>query len=196
MTRPESRRLVLASASPRRKSILAEHGFSFDVVPARICEDVLEGETPSDHVLRIAREKARAVACHFPDSVVLGADTVIAFQGRVIGKPIDHDDAVRILTELSGRHHEVLTGYCILIERDGRECSDFVSTDVLFRALSDEEIEEYVRTGEPLDKAGAYAVQGGAERFVQSLNGSIANVVGLPIESLVPILLDFGLINK
>lgn len=189
MNREPSRRLILASASPRRREILTEHGFSFEIVPAHVDESVLPGETPPDHVVRVAREKARAVAPRFPDSIVLGADTIIAFEGRILGKPKDPEDAARMLRDLSGKDHEVLTGFCVRVDLPEREVSEVVAARVRFRDLSTSEIGEYVKSGEPLDKAGAYAIQGGAKRFVESVAGSIANVVGLPIERIEPILL-------
>jgi septum formation protein len=171
---------------------LTEHGFSFEIVPAHVDESVLPGETPPDHVVRVAREKARAVAPRFPDSIVLGADTIIAFEGRVLGKPKDSEDAVRMLRDLSGKDHEVLTGFCVRVDLPEREVSEVVATRVHFRDLGSDEINEYVKSGEPLDKAGAYAIQGGAKRFVESVAGSIANIVGLPIERIEPVLRAWG----
>ena len=191
MNRASSRRLVLASASPRRKEILTEHGFLFDVVPAHVDESVLPDETPNGHVLRIARAKAGCVAPRFPSGVVLGADTIISFRGRILGKPKDAEDGERMLRDLSGKNHQVLTGFCLRIHCEEIEISEVENTTVRFRELSPSEIEEYVKSGEPLDKAGAYAIQGGAKGFVESLAGSVANVIGLPIERIEPILIEW-----
>ena len=169
--------LVLASASPRRQEILHRAEIPFSVRPADVDESGLEGETPRDHVRRLAEAKARAVwrAGEF----VLGADTVVAADGVALGKPRDREDAARMLTLLSGRSHDVLTGICLL-EADRRRVA-VEQTKVRFRAISEQEIETYVSSGEPLDKAGAYAIQGGARRFVERIEGCYFNVVGLPV---------------
>lgn len=172
-------RLVLASQSPRRAELLERAGFDFDVVSAQIDEAPLAGETPRAHVLRLAAAKADAVVRRLPERVVLGADTVVVVDGHLLGKPVDDRDAARILRLLAGRVHEVLTG---VVLRDGaRAVSGVDTTRVHFTSLTDETIARYVATGEPRGKAGAYAIQGIASRFVDWIEGSYTNVVGLPV---------------
>ena len=169
--------LILASASPRRREILANAGIPFVVRPADVDEAEREGESPEEHVERLAEAKARAVWRQ--GEMVLGADTVVVLDDYVLGKPAAEADATWMLGLLSGRRHRVLTGICLF---DGRPARAVVeSTHVQFLELSDQEIAAYVATGEPLDKAGAYAIQGGASKFVARIEGCYFNVVGLPI---------------
>ena len=169
--------LVLASASPRRQEILHRAEIPFSVRPADVDESGLEGETPLDHVQRLAEAKARAVWRE--GELVLGADTVVAADGVALGKPRDREDAARMLTLLSGCTHDVLTGICLL---ESDQCRVAVEqTNVQFRAISEQEIETYVSSGEPLDKAGAYAIQGVAREFVERIEGCYFSVVGLPV---------------
>jgi len=183
-------RLVLASRSPRRVELLSRAGYRFDVEPADIDESRLEGETPRELVLRLARGKAAAVAPRHPGSIVLGADTLVVVDGAVLGKPADDADAARMLRRLSGRAHEVLTGVALQAGRRG--CDGVQSTRVVFRALSGDEVAWYVATGESADKAGAYSIQGRASRFVTRIEGSYSNVVGLPIELVDGLLRELG----
>ncbi len=173
--------LILASVSPRRADLLAAAGFAFTVRPVDIDEQPRDGEPPADYVLRLAREKAAAAAAigRDPDEVVLAADTSVVIDGLILGKPQDDEDARRMLGLLSGREHEVLTG--VALRRNGREATGVASSRVKFLPLTTEEITWYVASGEPLDKAGGYAVQGLASRFVEEIHGSYANVVGLPV---------------
>jgi septum formation protein len=181
--------LVLASASPRRAELLRAAGIAFEVAAANIDESILPGETPEGHVRRLAAAKAGAVADGRP---VLGADTVVVVDGAVLGKPVDTDDARRMLRLLSGRTHQVLTGVCLGLPTSATSLggaaasgfswtTDVAITTVEFAPLSDREIEWYVASGEPMDKAGAYAIQGLAARFVTRVDGSYSNVVGLPV---------------
>ncbi len=180
-TPPSRARLVLASASPRRADLLRAAGLTFDVVPADIDEDVRAGEDPAGYVERLAREKAALVAGRHPEAFVLAADTTVVVDGTILGKPADADDARRMLRLLSGRPHQVLTG--VAMTGPGRfERAAVARTRVTFAPLTDDEISWYAATGEPLDKAGAYAVQGLASRFVARIEGSHPNVVGLPVE--------------
>lgn len=185
-------RLVLASSSPRRRELLAGLGVDFEVRPAEADETPRPGEAPEPLVLRLALAKARAAAR--PGELALGADTVVALDGEPLGKPADAAEARAMLARLSGRHHQVWTGVA-LVERDAagvRERARAVVTDVVFRALSAAEIDAYVESGEPLDRAGAYAVQGGAAGFVASLEGSWSNVVGLPVGAVRELLARHG----
>lgn len=172
-------RLVLASASPRRAELLRAAGFSFDVRPVDLDERALAGEAAPAYVERLAVEKARAAARQARDEVVLGADTVVVVDGAMLGKPQDRDEAREMLERLSGRSHEVLTGVA-LVHPEGAVSAVDVSR-VEFGPLSAEEIAWYVSSGEPSDKAGGYAVQGLASRFVTRVEGSYSNVVGLPV---------------
>ena len=185
---PVSPRLVLASQSPRRRELLAQLGLSFDVRPSDADETVHPGEPPRDYVLRVAREKARAVA----GDLVLAADTAVVLGDEVLGKPADDADARRMLRALSGTEHEVLTA--VVLRRDAAlELDTVVSTRVVFAELSDREIDRYVSTGEPRDKAGAYAIQGAGGAFVRSVEGSVSNVVGLPLAETAALLRRAGL---
>lgn len=170
--------LVLASGSPRRSELLRAAGIDFTVRVADVDEKVLPNELPRDYVVRLSREKARAVAAD--GEVVLGADTTVVALNEIIGKPEDAKDAERMLRLLSGKWHEVLTGVSLV--SGSQVSSDVAVTRVKFAKLSDEEINWYVASGEPMDKAGAYGIQGYASRFVERIEGSYSNVVGLPVQ--------------
>jgi septum formation protein len=170
--------LVLASASPRRAELLRAAGFQFTVRAADVDESVRAGETPCDYVARLALEKAQAVARRAGE-LVLAADTTVVVDGQILAKPADAADAERMLRLLSGRSHEVLTGVCLL--SDAGPDARVAVTRVRFVEMSDGEIAWYVSTGEPMDKAGAYGIQGLGSRFVLEVNGSYTNVVGLPV---------------
>jgi septum formation protein len=187
-------RLILASASPRRMHLLREAGYVFEVDPAHVDESELSGEAPCAYVVRVAALKARAVAARHPDDIVLAADTTVVIDGDMLGKPADDNDARRMLGRLSGRTHEVLTG--VVLIRAGGQASATVRTGVRFRALAPEEIDWYVASGEPRDKAGAYGVQGLASRFVASVEGSYSNVVGLPVGEVRALLEAEGLMPR
>lgn len=171
--------LILASASPRRKELLAQICSAFDVVPADIDETPLPNERPSDHVLRLARSKALAVSSDNPNSLVLASDTIVVVEGEILGKPVDDQDAARMLGLLSGRAHQVMTAIAIA---NGAYCdAEVVTTKVWFRELSPQDIADYWASGEPADKAGAYGIQGLGGRFVEKIHGSYSAVVGLPL---------------
>jgi septum formation protein len=170
--------LILASQSPRRAQILRDAGIEFSVRPASVDETPREGESPIDYVERLAEEKAAAVAA-MKGEIVLGADTTVVAGGEILGKPVDEADARRMLRCLSGRRHEVITGICL--KRGTERIRDSAVTEVWFSAMSDEEIAEYAATGEPLDKAGGYAIQGLASKYIDKINGCYFNVVGLPV---------------
>lgn len=175
-------RLVLASGSPRRAELLTAAGFSFEIQPQHVDERLRSGEDPSAYVLRIAAAKAAGVECREPGTVVLAADTTVVIDGAVQGKPLNDRDAADMLKRLSGRTHDVLTG--VVVRGNGRTLTDIERTAVRFLPLSDEEIAWYVASGEPRDKAGAYAIQGLASRFVDRVDGSYSNVVGLPVAAV------------
>lgn len=186
--------LILASASPRRTELLANAGFEFEAVPAHIDETPRRGEGPADYVRRLASEKASAIAgrgCggHRP---ILAADTAVIVDGAILLKPVDDRHARSMLTRLSGREHEVLTGVALVA---GPHCAaEVVATRVRFVTLSDAEIEWYVASGEPEGKAGAYAIQGLGSRFVESIDGSWSNVVGLPVATVYRLLKEAGVV--
>ena len=182
-------RLLLASASPRRADLLRAAGIPFDTCPADVDERPLAGETARDYVTRLALEKARAV-CRDLGNIVLGADTTVVLDGRVLGKPEHPEDAAQMLQALSGRTHEVLTG--VAVKHGGLEFVDVASTRVRFLPLTQEEIAWYVASGEPEGKAGAYAAQGLASRFVERIEGSYSNVVGLPVSLVYQLLRQVG----
>ncbi|OZB11880.1 MAG: septum formation protein Maf [Marinobacter sp. 34-60-7] len=182
--------LILASASPRRAELLTQMGVRFDVRPADIDETVADDESPGAYVERLAREKALAVAATQAGAVVLGSDTTVVLDGVILGKPTSAEDAEAMLDRLSGQTHQVMTGIAVV---SGQQCcSDVVVTDVTFRALSREEIRAYVASGEPMDKAGAYGIQGLGGVFVAHLNGSYSSVVGLPLYETARLLSHVG----
>lgn len=180
--------IVLASASPRRTELMSLAGLQFTVVPADICEDVLPGEMPAEHVMRLSREKADAVAAASAGRFFIGADTVVVLDGAILGKPADEADARRMLEALSGRDHEVVTGFTVFDKVSSIHISRSVSTEVTFKTLEENEISAYIASGCPMDKAGAYAIQGGAVHFVRSISGSYTNVIGLPMTELYEVL--------
>jgi nucleoside triphosphate pyrophosphatase len=176
--------LILASASPRRAELLAAAGYAFTVDPAHVDEAERPGERPEAYVLRIAREKARVVAARRREAgeMVLGADTTVVVNGEILAKPADESDAVRMLQLLAGGEHCVFTGVAVI--SGVRELTEVVETRVRLLPLEIDEIRWYVGTGEPMGKAGAYAIQGRAARFVEGIQGSWSNVVGLPVATV------------
>jgi len=186
------RPLVLASASPRRRELLASLGISFEVRPAEVEEEVPAGLSPAETVLYLARGKALAVVGRCPEKAVLAADTVVVKEGRIFGKPGSPEEARAMLRELSGSTHLVFTGVALCLE--GKTETLVSETRVRFRPLSSGEIEAYLATGEPYDKAGAYGIQGLAAAFVIEVHGSVTGVVGLPLAETVDLLLRLKII--
>jgi septum formation protein len=188
--------LILASASPRRKMLLASIGLRFLVVPSSVEENALNGESPDEQVLRLALAKAMDVSERYPDMWVLGADTIVVIEGRVLGKPADEREAREMLAALSDKTHAVFTGYALVNRRRPRkERTGFVRSEVHIRSLTHEEISGYVRTGEPMDKAGGYAVQGIGSGIVERIAGSYTNVVGLPLCEVARELKELGIFD-
>jgi septum formation protein len=183
-------RLVLASASPRRAELLAAAGFDVQVDPVNVDERQRAGESPIMYADRVARLKAAAGALRHPHRLIVGADTIVVLDGEVMGKPTDAVEAGRMLRRLSGRSHDVLTG--VAVASATSLVSHVEMTTVWFNEISEEDVRWYVATGEPMDKAGAYAIQGLASRFVPRIDGSYSNVVGLPVAVLVRILEQIG----
>jgi septum formation protein len=182
--------LILASASPRRADLLRAAGIVFEVVPAHVDECARKGEPPPAYVERIAKEKACAVSKDYPDAAILAADTTVVIDGLTLGKPVNDDDARAMLRRLSGRTHEVLTGVALIA--NGRTKTAVETTHVCFAPMSDADVEWYVASGEPRGKAGAYAIQGLASRFVDRIEGSYSNVVGLPVALVWRLLQGMG----
>ncbi|HEX3156001.1 MAG TPA: nucleoside triphosphate pyrophosphatase [Candidatus Angelobacter sp.] len=226
--------MILASSSPRRQELLREVGVPFVVHAANINEDQMPGEAPIEYALRLAREKAEAIAAQYPQSYVLGADTIVVLQGQALGKPKDHADAARMLRLLSGREHEVTTAVSLISPSTFAPSSvaprsispsavppsllppstslpsttkDTVAhgtliqtrastTKVYFREIAEAEIQQYVAGGEPMDKAGAYAIQGGASRWTNRIEGEFSNVVGLPLSLVTEMFKTAGLMKS
>ncbi|MFA7256009.1 MAG: Maf family protein [Kiritimatiellales bacterium] len=183
-----NQKLILASTSPRRAELLKSANLAFEVIRPESDEKLHAGETPVEYAVRTAREKAESIQIA-SGTVVLGADTVVSAEGHILGKPEDADDAKAMLRLLSGKLHEVITGVCL--HSAGKTVCFHVTTAVLFRDLSEKEIAAYVATGNPLDKAGAYAIQNGAAGMVRRIDGSYSNVVGLPLCEVIEELENF-----
>jgi septum formation protein len=186
MTRPL---VILASASPRRRELLSLIGIEHEVRPANIDETYLAGEAPREHAERLAREKAAAI--EMPEAVTIGSDTIVVIDGRVLGKPRDRAHAAEMLRQLSGRSHVVMTG--VAAKWRGKLVSGLEEVGVAFRPLSDDEIERYIDTGEPMDKAGAYGIQGFGATIVDRVDGDYFAVMGLPLNRLARLLETLGL---
>ncbi|MCX5809932.1 MAG: Maf family protein [Proteobacteria bacterium] len=187
--------IILASESTRRVDILRTLGISFSIIPPNIDERRKKDELPKDFVLRVSYEKAHKVGNLFPDKWVIGADTVVVLKGKILGKPKNDSDAFNMLKILSGKWHRVITGYCVLNISRNITYRDAVETRVYVRGLSDDEIKRYIKTSEPFDKAGSYAVQGKGGYMVKEIKGSYANVVGLPICEVAEALLSLGVLS-
>ena len=189
---PQVPTVILASASPRRRELLSRLAVPFTVMPADVNEQQHPGEAPLSYVMRMAQTKAAHIAQHFPEALVLGADTVVVLGQQVLGKPANTAHAQHMLTQLSGRQHTVITGLALLRHCQQLVYLDSVSTRVQFRRLSAADIAQYIATDEPFDKAGAYAIQGHAAAFVASVDGCYTNVVGLPLHRTATLLQAAG----
>ena len=175
-------RLILASGSPRRRELLSRMGYSFETCSPNV-DDHAEGRA-DEIVAMLAQRKARSAALLYENGIVIASDTLVSLDGCPLGKPVDAQDARRMLKQLSGREHEVFTGVCLLNAATGTELQRTVRTGVLFRRLSSQEINDYVDSGDPMDKAGAYGIQGAAGAFVERLDGSYENVMGFPVDDV------------
>lgn len=185
-------KIILASSSPRRLDLLRQIGIEPLVVSSHVPEAIREGEPPEDAALRLAVAKAREVATPLGEGLVIGADTIVVIDGLQLGKPKDQADAWMILKLLSGRSHDVITGLAVIDAKTSELKTTLVKTKVRFKSVSDEEIKAYVATGDPMDKAGAYGIQGRAAAFIEGIEGCYSNVVGLPLSELMDILKTFG----
>ena len=191
MSETVNRPLILASGSPRRRELLARMGYAFEICTPDVDEHV--AGHARDIVYTLAQRKARAAAANYSRGVIVASDTLVSLDGVPLGKPADAGEARRMLAALSDREHEVFTGVCVLDAASGRCETRSVRTGVTFREITPEEIDAYIATGEPMDKAGAYAIQGGAGKFVQALDGEFENVMGFPVLEVREMLARFGL---
>jgi septum formation protein len=185
-------KVILASSSPRRSELLSIIGVEFDLLPSRVDERFHPDEAPADYTIRLARAKAVEAAKSCDSGLIVGADTAVVLDGKVLGKPDNEQDAKRILRLLSGRWHAVITGLALYEVNTRREVADYEKTLVRFAQLTDKEVEWYVKSGEPLDKAGAYAIQGRGGLFVEEIAGNYHNVVGLPLALLYRLAKQLG----
>lgn len=187
-------KIILASASPRRRELLEQIGLEFDIIPSITDEQALPGETPEEHVVRLSLEKALEVAGrkNVSGRWFIGSDTIVLCDDRILGKPKNSEEATAMLKLLSGREHQVLSGFALIDQKNGKQITEAVSTKVRFRPLTDAEIARYIATGEPDDKAGSYAIQGLGVCFVAGIEGSYTNVVGLPLCRLTLALKKLG----
>jgi len=187
--------LILASQSPRRRSLLSQAGLAFKVIPSLFDEKSVSVLSPAAYVMTLAEGKTADIAGRYPRSWVIGADTVVLIDGSILGKPGSRSEARTMLKRLSGKVHQVLTGYAVSCRAKHKKFTDVVTTDVTFKKLTTQEIEWYVHTAEPYDKAGAYAIQGLGTFLVKHINGSYTNVVGLPVCELFELLIKEGVID-
>ncbi len=186
--------LILASKSPRRYQLLRQMGFDFDVIPSKVEEDFVSGESPDQHVIRLANAKAYEVGNQYPDRWVIAADTIVYINGSILGKPKSREEALEMLRRLSGQEHWVLTGFSVHHLAKGIEDHGAVRTAVKVKDLRPVEMEWYIQTGEPFDKAGGYAIQGIGAFMIESIRGSYTNVVGLPVCELMQVMSRLGAI--
>jgi septum formation protein len=187
--------LILASKSPRRRYLLEQAGLAFTVIPSHFDESNIPPSAPGVYVKLLAEAKANQVSQDYPEKWVIGADTIVMIDECLLGKPDSRAEARLMLNRLSGKTHQVFTGYCICCKSKDRSYSEVIKTDVRFKNLSDPEIEWYIRSNEPFDKAGAYAIQGLGAFLVKSIKGSYTNVVGLPVCEVIEFLIDEGIIG-
>lgn len=191
----EHNRLILASKSPRRNYLLKQAGIKFDVIPSQFDESTVPLDKPDSYVQTLSKAKANDIAYQYPEYWIIGADTIVLIDGQIIGKPKGKQAARKMLQHLSGRTHQVYTGYTICCVQLNKSLTDVVCTNVTFKELSPDEIEWYIHTDEPFDKAGAYAIQGLGTFLVKSIEGSYTNVVGLPVCEVIEVLLEEGVVQ-
>jgi len=191
----KSRSFILASSSPRRRELLARAGLDFEVIPPRVRERAREGEGALDFAKRMAREKALSVSGSVRRRIVVGSDTVVSVSGEILGKPKSEEDAFSMLRKLSGKTHEVITGFCVAKSPGEVVYLGATRTEVRIKSLDTKGMRRYIKTGEPMDKAGAYAIQGAGSCLVEWIRGSYTGVVGLPLFELVSVLSDIGVVE-
>jgi len=190
-----SNRLILASQSRRRSELLRQVGLEFEVVPSGVEEDFIQGESPREHVIRLAQAKVRDVASTLPERWVIAADTIVCINGSILGKPKNREEALEMLRCLNGQEHHVMTGFAVCHLAKDKADKEAVQTAVKMKNLTPAEMEWYVQTGEPFDKAGGYAIQGIGSFMIESIRGSYTNVVGLPLCELIQMLKGLGAIT-
>jgi septum formation protein len=183
------RKLILASSSPRRADILGREGVEFEIKPPPNIKEESAASDPVEHVLLLSKEKAQSVSRQVEEGIILGADTIVVLDGEIMGKPQNKEEAFFILKKLSGKKHRVYTGITLLNKHNGKMISDYDCTEVKFNQLEDEKIVAYIETGEPMDKAGAYGIQGMGSFLVDSIQGNLDNVIGLPTDKLKEMLI-------
>ena len=188
-------RLILASTSPRRRDLLEQTGLEFSVIPSNLVENSIPLSSPESYVKRLAEAKAKEISQRHPDSWVIGADTIVLVDNAMLGKPGTRPEAHEMLRRLSGKTHQVLTGYCICCEATDRLFSETIITDVCFKELTELQIDWYIDSGEPFDKAGAYGIQGIGAFLVKHIHGSYTNVVGLPVCEVFEFLINEGVVE-
>jgi septum formation protein len=188
-------RLILASKSPRRRYLLEQAGLEFSVIPSNLDENSIPLSSPESYVRNLAKAKAKDISRRYSDSWVIGADTIVFIDNTMLGKPDSRPEARKMLRSLSGKTHQVLTGYCICCKATGRLFSETIKTDVCFKELTELQIEWYINCGEPFDKAGAYAIQGIGTFLVKRIDGSYTNVVGLPVCEVLEFLINEGVVE-
>lgn len=188
--------LILASQSPRRKYLLEQAGLEFSVIPSDVDESSIPITEPDKYARTLAEIKAEDISRQYPENWVLGADTIVLIDGVILGKPDSKDAAFQMLKKLSGRTHQVFTGFCLMCKKENRLISKTIKTDVIFKNLTDHEINWYINTPEPFDKAGSYAIQGLGTFLVKCIKGSYTNVVGLPVCEVIEILLEEGVVGQ
>jgi septum formation protein len=184
--------LILASRSPRRYELLKQMGLDFDVIPSRIEESFVKEESPKKHVLRLAEAKALDIGSQYPDRWVIAADTIVYIDHSILGKPKNREETMKMLRRLSGKEHRVLTGFSVHHLEKGKGDREVVETAVKVKRLTPDEMEWYIQTGEPFDKAGGYAIQGIGSFMIESIRGSYTNVVGLPLCELIEMMNRLG----
>ncbi len=189
-------KVILASGSPRRRDFFLDLGFDFEIKTEAIDETPVHGEFSEIFALRMAKEKANAIACHHPDAWVIGADTVVTIDGSILGKPSNEEKALDMLLQLNGSQHRVITAYALVCTNKDMELTRHISTEVEFNSFSEKILKGYVDTGDPMDKAGSYGIQGQGSFLVRKINGSCTNVIGLPISELVEDLLQHQIIES
>lgn len=193
----KNKSFILASSSPRRRELLTRVGLCFEVIEPRVCESAREGEAPLDFAKRMAREKALSVCGGVRRGrIVVGSDTVVSVSGDILGKPSDEEDAFSMLQKLSGKTHEVITGFCVARSPGEVLHLEATRTEVRMKSLDSEGMRRYIKTGEPMDKAGAYAIQGAGSCLIEWIRGSYTGVVGLPLFELVSVLSDIGVVES
>lgn len=194
MTITQTKKLILASASPRRKELLENLGYEFQIIPADIDETVNGSKSPEEIVKELALQKASHIANNIDyPAVIIGSDTIVVIDNTILGKPENTEDAYKMLKLLSGRSHQVISGIAIIDTSNNNKIVESASSDVYFRPISEKEITDYISTKEPMDKAGAYAIQGLASTFIEKINGCYNNIVGLPLFKVTRALKEFDL---